>query len=97
MACLGTGLILSMTMPAQAAFFSEAEQFLISSFPQAAAAVPLIFNALRGILLIYLAIALIQVLNAFRQGEEWISLARSPLAVVIVVVMGSVLSTLIIS
>lgn len=84
-------------LPAHAAFYSAAEAFMSSSFPQAATAVPLIFNALRAIFLIYTAIALISVLQSFRQGDEWLSVARSPAAVVVVVALGDVLTTIIVA
>lgn len=96
--CITTLFLLSCLMsPAHAAFYSAAEAFFTSSFPQAGVAIPLIFNALRGIFLIYVAIALIAVMNAFRQGEEWLTVAKSPAAVIVVVALGDVLSTIIIA
>lgn len=47
-----------------------------------------IFGALRLLLVIYMAIALIQIVNAARQGEEWKDLMRTPLMVILVVVIG---------
>ena len=47
-----------------------------------------IFGALRLLLVIYMAIALIQIVNAARQGEEWKDLMRTPLLVILVVVIG---------
>lgn len=47
-----------------------------------------IFGALRLLLVIYMAIALIQIVNAARQGEEWKDLMRTPLMVILVVVVG---------
>ena len=50
--------------------------------------VEFIFGALRLLLVIYMAIALIQIVNAARQGEEWRDLMRTPLLVILVVVIG---------
>jgi hypothetical protein len=50
--------------------------------------VEFIFGALRLLLVIYMAIALIQIVNAARQGEEWKDLMRTPLMVILVVVVG---------
>lgn len=90
-------LTASHALSAQAAFYSAAEQFMTSSFPQASTAVPLIFNALRAIFLIYVAISLISVLNAARQGDDLLTIARSPAVVVAVVGIGDVLTTIIVS
>lgn len=90
-------MIVSHALPAHALFLGAAEQFMITSFPQASGAVPLIFNALRAIFLIYVAIALITVMNSFRQGEDWLSVARSPAVVVVVIGLGDVLTTLIVA
>ena len=96
--CLITiALLASMfCLPASAQFYGAAEGFFQSSFPQAATAIPLLFNALRGIFIIYVGIALISVLRAFQQGEDWLSVARSPAVVVVVVALGDVLTSIII-
>lgn len=97
---LSTGIALlaaSHTLPAQAAFYSAAETFVSSSFPQASTAVPLIFNGLRFVFLLYSGIALISVLNSARQGDDWLTVARSPAVVVIVVALGDVLTTIIVA
>ena len=62
-------LISTLSGPAQAAFYSAAENFFASSFPEAATAIPIIFNVLRALLLIYLAVALIQTLR--RTSLPW--------------------------
>ncbi|NEQ47558.1 MAG: hypothetical protein F6K00_30045 [Leptolyngbya sp. SIOISBB] len=89
-------LVLTFCLPASAQFYRAAEDFFQSSFPQATTAIPLLFNALRGIFIIYVGIALIGVLRAFQQGEDWLSVARSPAVVVVVVALGDVLTAIII-
>jgi hypothetical protein len=89
-------LVSTFCLPASAQFYGAAEAFFQSSFPQAATAIPLLFNALRGIFIIYVAIALVAVLNAFRQGEDWLTVARTPAVVVVVVALGDVLTVIII-
>ena len=47
---------------------------------------------LRAIFLLYIAISLIGVGNAVRKDEDWQSVARTPLLVVIAVVVADVLT-----
>lgn len=47
---------------------------------------------LRAIFLLYIAISLIGVVNAVRKDEDWQSVARTPLLVVIAVVVADVLT-----
>ncbi len=90
-------LAVSHALPAQAAFYSAAEGFIASSFPQTSAVVPLLFNALRLVFLMYTAVALLSVMNAFKQGEEWTTVARTPAAVIVVVALGDVLTSVIVA
>ncbi len=89
--------------PAQAQFFKKAEDFFRNSLTQGATnaggtqtAVSLIFNVLRAIFLLYIAISLIGVVNAVRKDEDWQSVARTPLIVVIAVIVADVLTGFII-
>ncbi|QSJ14451.1 hypothetical protein JYQ62_21310 [Nostoc sp. UHCC 0702] len=86
--------------PAQAQFFKKAEDFFKNNLTQGATtnstgtntAVSLIFNVLRGIYLLYIAISLIGVINAVRKDEDWQSVARVPLLVVLAVTIADVLT-----
>ncbi|MDF2387900.1 hypothetical protein JMG10_41040 [Nostoc ellipsosporum NOK] len=86
--------------PAQAQFFKRAEDFFKNNLTQGAttnssgtqAAVSLIFNVLRAIYLLYIAISLIGVINAVRKDEDWQSVARVPLLVVVAVTVADVLT-----
>lgn len=97
-----TMLLLYSATPAAAepAFFQTAEKFFIDNFAKGVqggdTAVSLVFNVLRAIFLLYVAVALIGVLNAFRQDNDWQSAARTPLLVVIVAVIADVLTGVII-
>ncbi len=95
-----TMLLLYSATPAEAAFFQKAEEFFKSNFAQgvqgADTAVSLVFNVLRAIFLLYIAVALIGVLNAFRQDQDFQSAARTPLLVVVVAVIADVLTGVII-
>lgn len=86
--------------PAEAAFFQKAEEFFKTNFAQgvqgADTAVSLVFNVLRAIFLLYVAVALIGVLNAFQQDQDWQSAARTPLLVIVVAVIADVLTGVII-
>jgi hypothetical protein len=93
------GTWLTVSSPSNALFFQAAETYFQSTFggsPAATTALPLVFGALRVIFVLYLAIALVRVINAFRQDEDWVTAARIPMMVVLCVVLGDVLSTLIV-
>jgi len=85
--------------PAQAQFFKRAEDFFTNNLTQGTsnggnttAAVSLVFNVLRAIYLLYIAVALIGVINAVRKDEDWQSVARTPLLVVVAVTVADVLT-----
>ncbi|MEO1144133.1 MAG: hypothetical protein AAFY26_00825 [Cyanobacteria bacterium J06638_22] len=100
------GVFLTLATPAGAAFFGAAEEYLVSIFEGAAGAagggsditamIPLIFGALRIIFVLYIAIALVRVIQAFRQDEDWVTAARIPLIVILCVVIGDGLSSIIV-
>lgn len=85
--------------PAQAQFFKKAEDFFKNTLTQGAttgsntqAAVSLVFNVLRALYLLYIAVSLIGVINAVRKDEDWQSIARIPLLVVVAVTIADVLT-----
>ena len=96
---VGAGAWLSVAMPSQALFFSAAEQYFTTVFggtSAATTAIPLVFGILRVIFILYLAIALVRVIGAFRNDEDWQTAARIPMMVVLCIVLGDVLSTMIV-
>jgi hypothetical protein len=96
---LGLGLLWLITLlayPAQAQFFGGAETWMQSNFgADAGDAIPLVFNVLRGLFLLYVGISLVRVINGARQDEDWQTIARTPLIIIIAVTAGDVLTTLI--
>ncbi|MBW4615257.1 MAG: hypothetical protein KME21_18670 [Desmonostoc vinosum HA7617-LM4] len=85
--------------PAQAQFFKKAEDFFKNTLTQGAttnsnsqAAVSLVFNVLRALYLLYIAVSLIGVINAVRKDEDWQSVARTPLLVVVAVTVADILT-----
>lgn len=85
--------------PAQAQFFKKAEDFFQNSLSQGTGsgtnsqpAVSLIFNVLRALYLLYIAISLIGVINAVRKDEDWQSVVRTPLLVIVAVTVADVLT-----
>ncbi|WP_341526908.1 hypothetical protein WKK05_30940 [Nostoc sp. UHCC 0302] len=91
--------------PAHAQFFGEAEKFFKKTLTQGSTtnggggsdtAVSLIFNILRAIYLLYIAISLVGVINAVRKDEDWQSIARTPLLVVVAVTVADVLTRFVI-
>ncbi|MBV6625744.1 MAG: hypothetical protein KI793_22920 [Rivularia sp. (in: Bacteria)] len=88
--------------PAQAQFFGKAEDFFKNTLTQGSNdsgtnnAVSLVFNVLRALYLLYIAIALIGVVNAVRKDEDWQNIARTPLLVVVAVTIADVLTGFII-
>lgn len=108
---LAVAMVLSLfwldyfAVPAQAQFFKRAEDFFNNTLTQddgtnnntnAQAAVSLIFNVLRALYLLYIAVALIGVINAVRKDEDWQSIAKTPLLVVVAVTIADVLTGFII-
>ena len=106
---LAAAIILSLywldwfAAPAQAQFFGEAEKFFKRNLGGAQAAgggsetaISLIFNVLRAIYLLYIAISLVGVINAVRKDEDWQSIARTPLLVVVAVTIADVLTRFVI-
>jgi len=55
----------------------------------------LTFNVLRLVFVLYLGIALVKVVSAARDGDDWQTLARTPGIILITVTMGDVLGALI--
>ena len=88
--------------PAQAQFFGKAEDFFKNTLTEGAndsgtnTAVSLVFNVLRALFLLYIAISLISVVNAVRKDEDWQSIVRTPLLVVVAVIVADVLTGFII-
>jgi uncharacterized membrane protein len=84
--------------PAQAQFFKGAEDFFKKTLTQGSNnnspqdAISLIFNVLRAIYLLYIAISLVGIINAVRQDDDWQSVARIPLLVIIAVTIADVLT-----
>lgn len=78
--------------PASAAFFTSAETFLTNNFAGAGAAIALTANALRALLIIYVAVSLVSVINKLRQDEDWQSASRTPIVIVLAVTIMDVLS-----
>jgi len=94
---LGTFILLdALSTPAQAQFFQNAETWMTGQFTGAGEAIPLVFNVLRGLFLIYLGISLVKVIQASRQDEDWQNLARTPMIILIAVTVGDILANLII-
>ncbi len=94
---VGTFFLLdALSIPAQAQFFQNAETWMTGQFTGAGEAIPLVFNVLRGLFLIYLGISLVKVIQASRQDEDWQNLARTPMIILIAVTVGDILANLII-
>jgi hypothetical protein len=81
--------------PAQAQFFGDAQSWMESSFEVDAQLTELVFNVLRALFIIYIAISLVKVVYAVRQDEDWQSTARTPLIVVITITIADVLTQVI--
>jgi hypothetical protein len=84
--------------PSHAFFFESAEKFLVSKlvFAKGGAAkigtfVSLIFNVLRALLIIYVGVAMVRIVTALRDDDDWRAIARTPMIVVLVVMMSDAL------
>ena len=102
----GGGAWISAAAPSSAFFFQAAEQYVTQIFNGAAGGagggaavttlIPLLFGTLRVIFVIYIGIALVRVISAFRNDEDWSTAARIPLITVLCIVIGDALSALIV-
>ncbi|MBD2604760.1 hypothetical protein H6G81_09525 [Scytonema hofmannii FACHB-248] len=89
-------LLDALSTPANAQFFQGAETWMTGQFTSAGEAIPLVFNVLRGLFLLYLGISLVKVIQAARQDEDWQNLARTPMIILIAITMGDILASLIV-
>lgn len=85
------------TPPAQALFFSAAEDFFNEQFNLSTAAIGIVFATLRALYILYIAVSLINVVNTVRQDDDWQVAARLPVLVVVVVTVADVLTELIVT
>ncbi len=93
---VGGAVFLGHSDPASAQFFIKTEQWLQTAIPGMDAKITsLIFNVLRLIFVIYLGVALVKVISAAQQGEDWQTLARTPAIVLVAVTLGDTLGSLI--
>ncbi len=74
-----------LASPASAQFLNQTEGWMTSSFPQAATFAPLIFNAIRLSVVIYIIIAGIGVFQAMKRDEEWQALLKVPIVLVVMI------------
>jgi hypothetical protein len=87
--------------PANAQFYTSTETWLKTQFATGSGAtnittsIALIFNVLRALFVIYLGIALVRVIVAARNDDDWQQLARIPLILVLAVTLGDQLAKLI--
>lgn len=85
--------------PAHAQFLQGAETFfntLIAGAGVPTNVVSLVFGVLRAIFVIYIAIAVIRVIVAARNDDDWTTLARTPLIVIMAIVIGDLTAGLVI-
>ncbi len=71
--------------PAQAQFLNQTESWMTSVFPQASEIAPLIFNAVRLIIVLFIIFKGYQAVQAARNDEEWQSLVKIPLTILVLV------------
>jgi hypothetical protein len=77
--------------PGAAQFFNGAESWMGNVFPGSDQVIGLIFNTLRGLMILYIGISLVKVVNAAREDDDWKSMARTPLLILLSVTVGDVL------
>lgn len=92
----GGTLWMSQTSPVFAQFFQGAEDFFNATFPDAGEVVPVVFGVIRALFLIYIAVALVRVVQAARNDDDWQQMARQPIIIVMAVVLGDVLTGLVV-
>jgi hypothetical protein len=71
--------------PAQAQFLNQTQSWMVSVFPQAQAFAPIIFNAIRLLLVLFIIFKAFQAVQAARNDEEWQNLVKTPLVIIVLV------------
>jgi hypothetical protein len=87
--------------PANAQFFQNAQAWMQVAFggannAQTQTVIDLFFNVLRGLFLLYVGVALVQIIQAARNDEDWKNLARTPLIIVLAVFVGDLITGLLV-
>ncbi|MHC5771682.1 MAG: hypothetical protein ACYTXI_40270 [Nostoc sp.] len=87
--------------PANAQFFNNAQTWMTTTFGnagngQTAAVIALFFNVLRALFLLYVGISLVRIIQSARNDEDWQTLARTPLIIVMAVFVGDLITALIV-
>lgn len=88
----GGAMVFSIVDPAHAQFFGNTQTFLEGIAGENAEVVTLLMQVIRGLFVIYMLFALVQVINAARQGEEWKDLAKTPFLIMLIGVLGDTLT-----
>jgi hypothetical protein len=78
-------LVNFLASPAQAQFLNQTESWMTSVFPQASEIAPLIFNAVRLVIVLFVIFKAYQAVQAGRNDEEWQSLVKVPLTILVLV------------
>lgn len=78
--------------PLQAQFFGNGQWWIASRFAIDTQLTELVFNVLRALFTIHIAIRLVRVLYAVGRQEDWISIARTPLAIVVILTLTDILT-----
>ncbi len=87
--------------PASAQFFNNAQTWLIDNFPNATGnpqtqqTIETVFNIIRALFLLYIAISIVNIIQAVRRDEDWATPARTPFIMVVAVFAADVLTGLV--
>jgi hypothetical protein len=97
-----------MSDSASAQFFKTAETWMKTNFGKAIGGgggaggaggggdvISLVFNVLRAIYILYLGVELVKCIKAAQQDQDWQTLARTPLIIVVSITIADIVSTLI--
>ena len=101
--------IVIMSDSANAQFFKNAETWMKTNFGKAIGGggggaggaggggdvIALVFNVLRAIYILYLGVELVKCIKAAQQDQDWQTLARTPLIIVVSITIADIVSTLI--
>ena len=90
--------VFAVSDPAAAQFLNNTQQWMASNFTvggttgTSSTIYAIVFNVLRGILVVYLGISLVRVVAAARNDEDWQSLAKTPMIILMIVALGDTLA-----
>ncbi len=97
LSCVFLAVTVLLPEPAHAMFFANAETWMKGTFKGIdASMISMIFGVIRATLIIYVGIATVRVAQSMQRDEDWQTLARTPLVLMVSLTIGDTIVEMII-